>query len=88
MTTFPKIVLNSITIEHLDKVRNLGAVFNKPFSWADHTNVVMERAYGILRILWKSRITPLLTQKELVVSLVIPYILYFICVWHPPDSIV
>ena len=74
--SLPNVILNDCIIEYIDKVRNLGLIFNrKPHH--DHITSIVGKVYGMLRTLWVNQCyTPVKIRTMLVKSYLLPTLLY------------
>lgn len=84
---FPSVCISDTMLPYLNKVKNLGIIFNKSFTWIDHLNKTSQSVHLILRRLWKfATLTPLGTRRKLIVSLIIPKLLYGYLLFFPLDT--
>ena len=75
--SLPNVILNDCIIEYVDKVRNLGLIFNRKLSWTDHITSIVGKVYGMLRTLWVNQCyTPVKIRTMLVKSYLLPTLLY------------
>ena len=76
-TQLPTITLNNTVIEIVDKVKNLGIIFNNKFTWNDHINTTIGRVYSMLRALWVTQnFTPQNIRMLLAKTYLLPTLLY------------
>jgi hypothetical protein len=55
-------------------VKNLGIIMDERFSWCDQAKVVRRNVDFVLSRLWHFvGVTPILTRRRLVESLIVPY---------------
>ena len=86
-SAFPEFVFNGEVIPYLNKVKNLGVIFNKTLFWNDHLNSVSSKVHFVLYRLFKfSYLTPYRTKIKLVKSLILPYFLYVDVLLGCPSS--
>ena len=72
-----------VTIEETNNIKFLGIIFDKHFTFKKHVDVIarkISKSVGILFIL--SKYLPLEVTKRLYYSLINPFLLYGIEVWH------
>ena len=81
------IELDNDKIELVDKVRNLGVIFNEKLTWSDHINMKIGQVYNMLRSLWMTQsFTPLNIRLQLAKTYLIPCLLYGCEIFVNPDS--
>jgi hypothetical protein len=70
--------LNGDLVVYANKVRNLGMIVDSRLSFRDQANDIQGRVNFARSRLWHyyADITPVLTRKRLVQSLIVPYVLY------------
>lgn len=69
--------LNGQRIEIVQKVRNLGVIFNETLTWSDHITSLVGSTYGRLRTLWATQsYTPQRIRLLLAKTYIMPSLLY------------
>ena len=73
----PCLVFNDCVVNYVDKVRNLGIIFNRELSWSSHINCVVGKVYGMLRTLWVTQnFTPFQIRMTLAKMYLLPTLMY------------
>lgn len=73
----PAIYLNGLSIDFVNKVKNLGVIFNCYFDWSDHVSSIVRKVYGTLSALRPFKyILPANIKLVLIRSLIVPHFLY------------
>jgi hypothetical protein len=77
LASLDKIMINDVVVDYSEKVKNLGLVFDKNFSWNGQISAVTQKVYGVLNNINKFRdVTPEKTRIQLVKSLIMPHFDY------------
>ena len=83
----PDIMLRNIPIEYVNKIKNLGIIFNRDLSWTDHINLTIGKVYGRLRTLWVTQsFTPLKIRMLLAKVYLLPTLMYGCEIYANCDS--
>lgn len=81
------ILINNQKIEVVQKVKNLGIVFNNNLTWTSHVDTLVIQMYIKLRTLWVTQyFTPLRVRKVLAKAYLIPGLLYGCEIFSNCDS--
>jgi hypothetical protein len=73
----PVLSLDGEVIPYSRNVKNLGIIMDERFSWCDQAKIVRRNVGFVLSRLWHfAGVTPILTRKKLVQSLIVPLFLY------------
>ena len=79
----PNIKIGSATIEETNNIKFLGIIFDKHLTFKHHVDVRARKIFKSVGILFKlSKYLPLDIMKTLYYSLINPFLLYLIEVWH------
>lgn len=82
------IVLNDEKIEIVEKVKNLGIIFNSTLTWSDHVNSIAGTIYSKLRALWSTQcFTPQHIRLLLAKTYLMPSLLYGCELFYSCDSV-
>lgn len=76
-SSISRIKMNNFVIPFVNKVKNLGVIFNSAFTWNDHIFYISQKVYCTLRKLWKLSVyLNTWVKRKLVNSLIVPHFLY------------
>ena len=79
--TTPICIENS-TLDWVNKTRLLGMTVNDKLNWISHTLDLKKRLANKLDLLKRSRFLPRNTRKDLYFKVIIPSIIYGVCMWE------
>lgn len=75
--TAPPVLVDNIVCPYVDKIKNLGIIFDKHLAWDSDVNRISSNSYAVLRPLWKfSDCLPKNIRHNLVMSLILPHFTY------------
>lgn len=77
LSNAPPIILHNEEIQVVDKVKNLGIVFNNTLTWKDHITSATGKTFGMLRSLYRTQAyTPQHIRELLAKTYLLPKLLY------------
>jgi len=73
----PKLVINNVSLQYCDSVRNLGVIFDPALNWARHAEHVCKKVLSIICQLRRNSLyLPMNIKKLIVNSIVLPHLDY------------
>ena len=78
----PKILINNVTLDTVDKTKFLGIIFDSALNWHDHINYLSKKVAKTLGILSRARqYLNKNTLTQLYYSFAYPYLVYCNIIW-------